>query len=191
MKIIGISGKARSGKDSLATYFVRNHGFRRIGMADPIKRAVCAMFRDPTMFDDSRKEKALAYLPEVSPRMLAQTLGTEWGRNTVSGNLWVALMLREAALLKAERVVVPDVRFENEAAAIRDRGGCIIHIERPGVDGAVRAHSSEDGIAFEPGDFRILNEFSLDALYGMAEGVWSEIVKREERVGMATEEAEA
>jgi hypothetical protein len=184
MDIIGITGKARSGKDTLADYFVKRHGFRRIAFADPIKRALCAMLRDPTLFDAERKEAQIPHLgvtpcrDPITPRLLAQTLGTEWGRNIISPNLWVDLMMREAYLTGANRVVVTDVRFENEADLIRDLGGYIVHIERPGA-ATVRAHSSEAGVTLHEGDFRIINEYSLDALHGMAEGVWSEIERRQ------------
>ena len=37
-RIIGIAGKARSGKDTIAQYLIEHLHYMRVGMADPIKR---------------------------------------------------------------------------------------------------------------------------------------------------------
>jgi hypothetical protein len=47
MNIIGIVGKAGSGKDTVADILVRDHGFCKIALADPMKRA-CREFFDFT-----------------------------------------------------------------------------------------------------------------------------------------------
>jgi hypothetical protein len=48
MKLIGIVGKAGSGKDTIADLLVRDHGFVKIALADPIKRCL----RDLYAFTD-------------------------------------------------------------------------------------------------------------------------------------------
>ena len=65
--------------------------------------------------------------PQPSPRILLQTLGTEWGR-TVDPDLWVNTTLKETA--RHQKVVISDVRFENEARAIIAAGGRVVRIFR-------------------------------------------------------------
>jgi hypothetical protein len=108
----------------------------------------------------------------LSPREALQKLGTEWGRECYP-NTWVALCMRTAQLLLASPdvmglkfrpltytfkeglrevdasdvrgVVIPDVRFKNEIAAIKAAGGKVIRIVRPGagLGGAAGIHVSE------------------------------------------------
>jgi hypothetical protein len=105
-----------------------------------------------------------------SPRHLAQTLGTEWGRATVREDIWVRAteQLLESQGLEANRIVViPDVRFENEAAFVR-KHGLLIHLYRDGADGQVgiQGHASESGVIPQTTDLAITNNGSLDDLYG-------------------------
>lgn len=60
-------------------------------------------------------------------------------------------------------IVVPDVRFINEAELVRGRGGRIVHIYRelPADTMAVTGHASEAGIEFVEGDAIIQNNGSL------------------------------
>ena len=85
----------------------------------------------------------------ITPRYALQTLGTEWGRQ-LDENIWLLYADRDAAKRKVEGFgVVPDCRFLNEAKFIRDCGGLLIEIVRPGYDGSdamsagVAAHASE------------------------------------------------
>ena len=108
----------------------------------------------------SEQEKALNNLyfwfasighhyPELSPRIMLQHLGTEWGRETVSKDVWVNKLIstaeyvmrgyvyhRETGLSEDEKttkpkgVVVSDVRFENELAILKDVGGKLVRVTR-------------------------------------------------------------
>lgn len=59
--------------------------------------------------------------------------------------------------------IITDVRFPNEAEAIKDRGGFIIRIDRPGVE-PVNAHPSETALDNWDFDYRIANASDLVAL---------------------------
>lgn len=97
----------------------------------------------------------------LSPRQLMQTLGTEWGRNIVGSNTWITLA-KQRLLAIGPGMVVPDVRFENEADWVRSVGGLIVHIKRSAV--AVSKHESENGVAQQPGDAILNNIGTLDDL---------------------------
>jgi len=148
MILIGLTGRAQSGKDSVADYLEVQHGFFRVAFADPIKEALHAAFWED--MDEGDKEAAIDWIGK-SRRELMQTLGTEWGRQIIGEDIWIRRMER---LMGADvehtdtAVVISDVRFENEARWIRERGGKVWLIKRPDAT-PVRQHSSEDGIPEE------------------------------------------
>jgi hypothetical protein len=145
--IIGLCGLAGSGKDSVSAILSRRHGFAYISFAGPIYLAVSEITGMPPakLKDRELKERPIPWLGK-SPRELLQTLGTEWGRGMVREDIWVRIAMRRAS--ERERVVITDVRFENEAEAIRHAGGQVWLVERPGAGlaGAAGGHSSEAGI---------------------------------------------
>jgi hypothetical protein len=99
-----------------------------------------------------------------------QTLGTEWGRNTIHPDFWVIIAAQKIERLLGHsyrqgtirlQAVIDDVRFGNEAEMIRAYGGTIVHIERPGLT-AVEAHASE-ALDFEP-DYAFVNGGTVEDL---------------------------
>lgn len=165
-KLIGLTGRAGSGKDTAAAYMVHRHNFANVAFADPIRRAIRTIFRlDPMMFDHPFKEQKLDSIGK-SPRELMQTLGTEWGRNCVHPDIWL-LTAREAiqdAWHQGQSVVITDVRFENEAQMIRELSGELWHIIRSDA-GTPHKHVSEAGIAFVHGDHHVANNDSIQMLH--------------------------
>lgn len=92
--------------------------------------------------------------PILSPRICLQTLGTEWGRNSLYPNIWVDYMYRSVEELVDQNpntvgVVVPDLRFENELRFFKEQSNCkLIRVIRPGTDAAAESaglfrHKSE------------------------------------------------
>ncbi|MEU9859193.1 hypothetical protein AB0E19_38720, partial [Streptomyces sp. NPDC047974] len=90
MKIIGITGRARSGKDTLAEFLVSDHGFVKLSFAAPIRAFVADITGLPVsaMEDGPLKEEPLDWLNGQTPRRLMQTVGTEWGREMIDRDLW-------------------------------------------------------------------------------------------------------
>lgn len=164
-RIIGLSGKARVGKDTAAE-FLAQHGFKRIAFADPLKNAASIMFGIPRSdFDDPEKKEKLNLDWALSPRQIAQRLGTEGGRNVFGHSFWV----KRAALTIKQLVeahgpsdfVITDCRFDEEAEWIRRRGGIVIEVRRKDA-APVAAHSSENGISEFLVDERIDNNGTLE-----------------------------
>ena len=174
--IVGITGAARSGKDSIGAWAAAR-GAHRDWFARPIKEALDAMF-GLTWEVWENPELKEAKIPALgkSPRELAQLLGTEWGRELVHQDCWViALGLRTSTAQTRDRALfIPDVRFENEATWIRAQGGIILHVRRPGADGnvGVKGHASEAGVGFQPGDILIDNNESIEALHFKLEHIF-------------------
>lgn len=170
--MIGIAGKARSGKDTAALYLAQRFGLQVFAFATPIKDALRWMFHlTDAQLDGEEKEKVIDWLG-CSPRELAQTLGTEWGRGMVRPDVWILALDRHLDLCKHQpqrnraRFVpcIKDVRFPEEQAYIRSRGGLVIHVERSQAN-VVREHVSETGLNVLPGDVLIKNEASISEFY--------------------------
>jgi hypothetical protein len=166
--LIGLAGLARSGKDTAAQHLVNHHGFQSYAFADPLRDGLMHILNlSPCDFEGDQKEQPLPWL-DRSPRQLMQSLGTEWGRNSVHPNLWLLLAEQNLDLLarthdNAQGFVVSDLRFDNEAQFIRERGGVVIHLYRPSAP-AVNAHVSEDGIRSTKQDLVLTNFGTVDEL---------------------------
>ena len=106
----------------------------------------------------------------VKDRKLLQWIGTEWGRETIKNSLWVDLW-KAAAIQAQERgenlIVCDDVRFNNEAEAIKSLGGTIIKIvantQYRAVTSGIAGHKSEIDINADYVDYLIENKGSIEA----------------------------
>lgn len=152
--IIGFTGKARSGKDTAANFMcdllhsfgIETYAYR---LAGPLKGMIDVITGHKINWETADKEANLPVL-NISPRKLAQTLGTEWGRS-LDEYFWINIMKhsieveqefrREYDESPIEIVLIPDVRFDNEA----EMCDMLFEIRRPGT-AAVRCHSSEGGV---------------------------------------------
>jgi len=138
--IIGLVGKAGSGKTTVANYLVFKYGFTRVGFADALRDWVGIMV--PEVINH----------PKPTPpklRRLLQVAGTELMRK-YDPNHWIKQWQKRTVHLT--NVVCDDVRFINEMLTIQ-KDGVVWHITRPavGLTGAAGMHSSEislDGVAF-------------------------------------------
>lgn len=149
--LIGLTGAAGSGKNTAAARLVKAHGFYSLAFADPLYEMVSivtGLMRED-LEDREIKETPIDWLGK-SPRQLLQSLGTEWGRGCVRDDLWITIAFRriDEILDGGRSVVVTDVRFPNEAEAIRERGGVVWRITRPvtSLSASTAAHASEAGI---------------------------------------------
>lgn len=168
--LIGITGKAGAGKDTVAEYLWRKHGFVRIAFADPLKRAVQEIFglSDEQTWGREHKEVPVHYWG-MSPRRMMQLLGTDCIRKQFGGDVWVKRWVLSYKLVsETDCVVVPDVRFVEEADAIRRNGGKVIRISRGAENGLgheAKRHESEMGLPDEYVSHTISNDGSFDDLY--------------------------
>jgi hypothetical protein len=175
-QILGFCGVARSGKDTAAQAL---EGFTRIAFADGVREALLAL--DPVITHRHRPPSGLNSLVNLSVafdcyglnwdsikhysnnlRELLQRMGTEAGRNIHGDDCWIRLAQRKIEAAPGD-VVITDCRFANEAQAIRDWGGTVIRIDRPGVS-ACNDHASER-LEFEP-DAVIVNDGTIAELHG-------------------------
>lgn len=169
--IVGIHAQAGAGKDAAAEALTRTGNFKRFGFADPIKEALEVMYGWTELDWEDRewRERPSPFCGGKSPRILAQTLGTEWGRDLVSPHIWVNIMAtRRAELLSRApnlHIVIADVRFENEAWWIKNNQGIMIELTRSGTEAVgIEGHRSEDGLPLDLIDFVINNSGTKEEL---------------------------
>ena len=170
---IGLVGYARSGKDTVADRLVR-HGFARVAFADPVRDVLLGI--NPLVTRDGlRLREAVAahgwgtakrQFSEV--RELLQGLG-EGVRTALGETVWVEHALRRLDALRGP-VVVTDVRYHNEAHALRKRGFTLVWVQRPGV-GPANSHASETGIPVERADTVLLNDGSVSELHARVDAL--------------------
>jgi dephospho-CoA kinase len=173
--IIGLSGYAQSGKDTVANYLVNNYGFTKISFADPIRKALYLLNPKVRVADMSGVSLAAAVdglgwenlkAESTDARELLQRMGTEVGREMFGKDFWV-----NQAIIKArehEKVVFADVRYENEVQAILEASGAVWRVSKPEIQ-AVNRHESETSLDSYSFHKHIYNSGSLEDLYGMVE----------------------
>jgi len=163
--IIGLSGYARSGKDTVAELLVLNYGFKRLAFADGIREALLAL--NPILFDGTRLNELVGtHGWEVAKakdevRRLLQVMGTEVGRKLINEDVWVWLLFNKVNT--DERIIIPDVRFPNEARMIEQQGGEVWRINRHNHS-AVNNHISEHALDNHMFKRAVYNDGTLDDL---------------------------
>lgn len=176
-RLLGIHAAAYAGKTTLAEAFGR-HGYHIKSFAAPVKAMVKAYLlllgvsEADIAFYQTNKDAEIPPLG-MSIRQCWQTLGTDWGRNTIYPDCWV-LAAQSAIAIHQERfnatpsagIIFDDVRFDNEADFIRRQGGVIIHLKTE-RELAAYDHESERGIEFREGDVEYVQGAPLEELVGL------------------------
>lgn len=173
INLIGLCGHAGAGKDTsceiLSELFKDTWGQ---AFAYPLKDAAAIAFGIPQshFYDVSLKEETDPFWG-VSPRKIAQFLGTEFFRDGIhkllpqdcdGRDFWIRRLLKlleasqeeleetenstaQVAYEEGDTIIITDCRFQNELNFIYDNGGYVIHISRDASRGAVgiSGHSSE------------------------------------------------
>jgi len=134
-KLIGITGYARSGKDTFyerAAFHLSKEGktATRIAFADALKKELDPLLKKHTnisAFTEDPKDKELI-------RPLLVTYGTDL-RRKLNENCWIQSIQNKVIdhLNQNEFVFVTDVRFENEAKWIKMNNGILVRVEREGI----------------------------------------------------------
>lgn len=186
MTVVGLSGFARSGKTTAALYLEKKYGIRRKHIAEPLRAMLAVLLQANGMkgeeitryLEGDLKEQVIPCLG-VTSRYAQITIGTEWGRELISQDLWANTWARGIA---DDSVMNDSVRFPNEQRSIQALGGVTIMIKRPGTRPAkfkwgkfgeflydklglmVGVHDSER-IDRIKADFVIHNDADLETLY--------------------------
>ena len=160
--LIGINGFKGAGKDTVAAYLVKNHGFTRLAFADLLKLSVATLFNIPIDWIDTYKDEPNCYvaigfkndpapsfnqiegqpskmwspMTEMTLREFLKRYGTESHRDVFGDDFWIEQLFKErmgSEWHRGSRYCVSDARFENELRFIRDLDGFNVRVMRPGL----------------------------------------------------------
>lgn len=155
MLLIGIAGQKRSGKTLLANLLSERYGLLHTSFAAPIREFTANLLGGTLEQLEVEKESPVAWLDGVTPRHIMQSLG-DVAKETICHDIWLRVCMRKVS--GAGRAVISDVRFPNEAKAIRDAGGHVIRLHR--WDGAkYDGHISELPLSDSLIDCELTNDF--------------------------------
>ena len=126
-QLIGITGYKGVGKSEVAKALQSIGDVQILSFASPIKEMINNVVNIDELFAYG-KEAPLISLGGNSYREALQSLGTEWGRDFLGKDIWANKGLVKAKALNTAglNIVFDDVRFDNEAQAILDRGGIVV-----------------------------------------------------------------
>ena len=176
-KLFGLTGPAGCGKDTIAERLMALHGFVPTAFADPLRSAASEAFGvDYEDFTDRAKKDTVNAYWGMTPRQMLQRMGTEAMHSAFGPEFWIrrwALTYNE--IRDVASCVISDVRFENEADMVRDCGGTIIHVWRPGIELVEGNHVSGRGITLREGDIVIGNDADIKALFEKVDNLMREI----------------
>lgn len=161
MEKIALLGRMRSGKDTVAHYLVAAYDYEEFKLSGGIKRVVDTFFSD----EESGLDK----------RGLYQAVGQLM--RSVDDRVWIKDMLNRIQRSYGSKIVISDVRQENEVEQLRHLGYKIVKVESNhlirinrilGME-SYRAeafnHETELSVDTITPDFTITNDGTLDELY--------------------------
>lgn len=169
-RLIGVAGVAGSGKSTVCAHLAGELKAAIMHVSDPIKAALDALFGFPegAWADREWRRRPLPMVGKT-PRQLAQSFGTDWGRNLVNEDIWITTLIARWRESGFPLTIIPDVRFENEALQILRHGGLMLRVDRPGVERDAPAHASELAIPDAVVHQTIINDGTLEELRVKAE----------------------
>ena len=174
--IVGLSGYAQTGKDTVANYLIERYGFTRVAFADPIREAIYRL--NPKIAIADMRDVPLATavdglgwesvkVDSSDARELLQRMGTEVGRHMFGENFWVDQAMQKIS--QYENVVITDVRYPNELEAILKASGEAWRIVKDDVS-AVNRHGSETALDHYQFEYIIFNNGTKKDLYESVDG---------------------
>ena len=199
--LIGISGKAGSGKNTVASFLQDiDSSFEQKAFAAKLKKIASILTGEPIQnFEDQEFKKEFlgdewSTYVEAMPfadltktnmelrmtvREFMQKLGTDGLRENLHPNVWVNALFADWRGPKMDEYhpskwIITDVRFPNEYEAIKDRGGIILRVERTGLE--LMDHSSETLLDNHHFDYIIYNDGSIPDLFSQVLTFYEKII---------------
>lgn len=164
--IVGLTGYAQHGKDSLGKLFVEA-GYTKMAFADALRKCVATLnpivgvdhgtpityieLLDSVGYEEAKKN------PEV--RRLLQVFGTEVARDILGEDTWVNALAKAWFEAGRPNLVITDVRFPNEADFVHRNGGLLVEVIRLNEDGT----PFDNGIGIDHPSERFIRSLPVDS----------------------------
>lgn len=153
VRLIGLVGKAGSGKDTLADEIAAD-GWEKVAFADSLKR-MCIDYLGLSHDDAYTQEGKMRMNPHwgMTNRTILQKVGTDAMRNGFDKDVWVKILqIRIRRMLdEGRKVVITDCRFDNEAQMVEDMGGLVVEVVRDSqsknLSSVEQQHASEEPVS--------------------------------------------
>ncbi len=192
IKLLGISGKKRSGKNQVATFIneileekynekqkKKDAGvfipFQEKAYAALVKKFASMLTGVPLDGFETEEDKAKELGPEwmtfnnlglktmMTRRLFLQKLGTNACNMNLHKNTWINGLFQDWT--PDQSWLITDVRFPQEVSSIKERNGVIIRVRRPSTENHGDTHASETSLDNYTGfDYTIINDGTLDEL---------------------------
>lgn len=202
MLVIGIAGRARSGKDTSGRYLKEKYGsiynIRTYSFGAALKLEVNELYERLGSWDkvfgyihhnivDLPEWVCIEHSPDLTDplcpygkqRTLLQWWGSEY-RRFQSPNYWVRKLSEVIDADEPQIAIITDVRFSNEFFWIKSfgRDGIMMRVARPGFNNGINDHISE--MALDDFEFDVdIAASSLEELYEDVDVVMDSIISRE------------
>lgn len=183
--IIGMCGRAHSGKTMLSDYLIKKYGYKKVYFAQSLKE-FCAVLLGFSSVDEMNKHKTeekeyilnskdiehistrtnIPYevvLGEVesiksvfkSVRHALQFIGTDLIRK-YNPDWHVNELIQRIQKITHNKIIIDDVRFPNEVKVLEEMGAKLFFIVRPHLEN-VTHHASEESLTWQKFDNVIIN----------------------------------
>jgi dephospho-CoA kinase len=172
---IALTGKMRSGKDTVADHLIKNYGFTRFAFGDGIRSVCKDLF--PEQFDNGQK-----------PRSLLQGVGQ--AMRVFNPIVWIRKCFRDIDEYGGANIVITDLRQPNELHAVKLRGYYVIRVSSPDELRMQRMNAAGDNFTMDnlnheterhidsmDVDFEIHNDGDLKQLHSQIESILKQIIK--------------
>jgi len=199
MVLVGFCGQSGSGKNTLAKYIYSeilrldwDAYIEEVALADAVKEVAATAFNLPVncFYNMELKEKIHPYW-SLSPRGMAQLVGTESFRDVFGTDFWIKRLQSKLDKKLLDIALITDIRFHNEVQWVHSKGGIIIHITRASATGnvGVANHSSEQLPTLELMQqsgrvISVVNDISLDDLAKQAKAIAPLILKEVSKLNL-------
>lgn len=161
------SGKSRLAQDFQDSFVRMGYSATILGFADPLKAALRELF----MFSEDQIEGPAKdqYVDKLGrpPREIMQAVGTDYCRETISDAFFIHRFEDRLSTINADVVIIPDMRFANEACFVAANGGITIKLP-DGYDYSYRDHSSETSLPDDAVDIVMLTYPNLQEVDALA-----------------------
>ena len=162
-KIIGLLGRSRAGKDTIAEFICSQHPeYQIVRLSYSLKKAACCLY-DYTMDQVESSSKEVTdprwnKTPRETIQSLTNYMMTYMGHDFFTKKLFNAYDKGKYS----NYIIIPDIRYPHDITEIERRGGIVIKVERP--NNPVQ-HTFENHIDTLYGTTTILNDQGIDDLH--------------------------